>query len=353
MKAIILKNKMYRNKFNRLLLSYASKLDPSYLSLIKIVIIRFKKYSDNEYYILLSLLYALYFFKIIDLDSKILKKRDRKNIKRMIEVYEYTLLWEFEKYTYSTMRLSPDLLLFKEIINYTVLLSEDNYLKIVSHTENYYKSCWYMIPCLTMSESRLLAFFQDIYFKKIYPKEYKITKQWTLWQWTSYEIPWAYHIEVINDLSYLITEAKVIWKIQIRKKTYFSLYNKMKRKNSNTLSDTIWVRIIFDDLPDLYAFIQTFEEKCVYTKKKDYITSPKSNGYQSIHYKYISPYRNEEVQVELQLRTIEMEKWIHNRKEISHFNYTIKENKWAPLFTEVHDWYKYMLEYTKNKKDRL
>ncbi|QFR39151.1 bifunctional (p)ppGpp synthetase/guanosine-3',5'-bis(diphosphate) 3'-pyrophosphohydrolase [Candidatus Gracilibacteria bacterium 28_42_T64] len=350
MEEIIVKNKYYKKKFDAVLSTYSDFLAPHYLSLVKIVIIRFKKYSDNEYFVVLALKYALYFFKIVDLDDPIMSKKDRKNIKEMTEVYEYTLGGEYEKYVHSTMELSNDLLLFKVIIKSTILQSEDHYMKIISNTSRYYKSCGYMIPYLTWTESRLLPFFQDIYFKKIYPKEYKETKKADLQKGNSYEIPGGYHIEVVNDLSYLMKEAWVIGQTQIRKKTFFSLYNKMQRKNSNTISNSIGVRIIFNGQADLYKFINIFESKFVYISKKDYIINPKPNGYKSIHYKYINPYRNGEVLVELQLRTLEIDNNIQKRNEVSHFTYTTKEHKWAPLFTEVHDGHKYMLKYMEEKQ---
>jgi (p)ppGpp synthase/HD superfamily hydrolase len=71
-------------------------------------------------------------------------------------------------------------------------------------------------------------------------------------------------------------------------------------------------------------------------KKKDYISEPKENGYQSLHYSFLTPYGNNEIYVELQLRTIDMDLEISNAKEISHFTYSIKKNKWAELFSEVH-----------------
>jgi hypothetical protein len=49
----------------------------------------------------------------------------------------------------------------------------------------------------------------------------------------------------------------------------------------------------------------------------------------------MTPYANNEVYVELQLRTAEMDQTNHDAKEISHYSYTIKKNKWDDLFSEV------------------
>jgi hypothetical protein len=36
---------------------------------------------------------------------------------------------------------------------------------------------------------------------------------------------------------------------------------------------------------------------------------------------------------------------------LSHFTYTVKKNKWDPLFVEVHKWYEIMEEYLKINKN--
>jgi hypothetical protein len=65
----------------------------------------------------------------------------------------------------------------------------------------------------------------------------------------------------------------------------------------------------------------------------------------------MTPYANNEVYVELQLRTEDMDKNIHNAKELSHYTYTIKKNKWNNLFVEVDYGYKHLVKYIeKNKK---
>ncbi|QFR39152.1 bifunctional (p)ppGpp synthetase/guanosine-3',5'-bis(diphosphate) 3'-pyrophosphohydrolase [Candidatus Gracilibacteria bacterium 28_42_T64] len=358
MEGIILKNKSYQKKFDSILLKYGDELSVNNLTQLKIVIIRFKKYSNNEYFILFALKYILCFFKVIDYRNPIITKRDRKKVKKVIQIYTYPMNGYFEKYIYTLMNIDKDFLLFNIILKYSALLGEDKYMALLGEDKNmgaiwnkekYFKSCGYMLPYLTLTESRLLPFFQDIYFKKIYPKEYRETKKCDLQKGSNYEIPGGYHIEVVNDLSHLMTEAQVLAQTQIRKKTYFSLYNKMQRKNRDTVSDSIGVRIIFKKQDDLYKFIYVFENKFVHITKKDYIINPKPNGYQSIHYKYINPYRNGEVLVELQLRTLEMDNNIQNRSEVSHFTYTVKQHKWAPLFTEVHDGYKYMLQFMEKK----
>lgn len=138
----------------------------------------------------------------------------------------------------------------------------------------------------------------------------------------------------------------VDWTINLRKKSYFSLYSKYNRKKDKNVTDSIWVRIIFSSLKKLNMFKKQFETDYLYIKKKDYIKSPKENWYKAIHYSYINPFRNWEILVELQIKTKEMENEIVNdTNSLSHYCYTINSNKWDPLFKEVLEWYKIMSNY--------
>lgn len=141
----------------------------------------------------------------------------------------------------------------------------------------------------------------------------------------------------------------IIWRVYFRKKSYFSLYSKLNRKKGDIL-DFIWARIIFDTEEDIYSFCNEFEQNHVFIKKKDYIKKPKENWYKSIHYTFITTYKDLEMLVELQLRTKDTHSHIRNAANVSHFSYTIKENKWDKLFEEVHFWHKYIMKSMKTKK---
>ena len=169
----------------------------------------------------------------------------------------------------------------------------------------------------------------------------KMKKSWTTW---------GYIISIVNNLNEWLFEAGLSARIQMRKKSYFSIFNKIKRKLNAEFLDSIWVRMIFKDLEELQKFEEVFETKFIYSKKKDYINTPKENGYQSLHYTFMTPYANNEVFVELQLRTEQMDKNIREAKEISHYSYTIKANKWDSMFEEVQFWYNHLLRYIESQK---
>ena len=186
-----------------------------------------------------------------------------------------------------------------------------------------------------------------MYFKKIYTEKYKETKELYLEKINSVPFPWDHMITVINNLNNIMLEAWILWRTQIRKKSYFSLYNKIKRKESEDIVDSIWVRIILNTKKDIYKFTKVFENRYIFKQKKDFINFPKENWYKSIHYSFLTPYRDIEVLAELQIRTIKMDSEINDSKEISHYNYTKNKKKWSEEFVEIIEWEKLLNEIIK------
>lgn len=95
--------------------------------------------------------------------------------------------------------------------------------------------------------------------------------------------------------------------IQSRVKHIYSIYMKMRRKNKtlDEIYDQIAVRIIVPDVAKCYSTLSTIH--AVYSsiggEFDDYIASPKSNGYQSIH---TAVYGADKRVVEIQIRTQHM-----------------------------------------------
>jgi len=342
MKEIKFKNKEYQERFDNLLYVESKKLTDDQYLLIKIIMIHYKKYSTNEYYLLLALLRGLVFFKGLDINDKCIEDSDREKLIILSESFSYEIWWDREKYLASVLKMSNNLFLLKMIIKYTILSFEDKYIDLIPNIWNYYKSIWYIIPYLTLKEINLLWFFQDKYFEKVYPKEFSYTKKHYFKKINNTIIPWEYLVYVVNNLSDLMSKAWVIWRIKLRKKSFFSVYNKLIRKATQQIDDSIWIRVIFSNTDEINIFTWFFEDICFCVKKKDYIKKPKKNWYKSIHYTYLSPYEDRELKIELQLRTTKIDKQIKKTKDLSHYTYTLKENKWADLFEEVHLWYDYI-----------
>ena len=93
-----------------------------------------------------------------------------------------------------------------------------------------------------------------------------------------------------------------------REKTAFSIWNKMRRKNVafEQLSDIMAFRIIVKDVGQCYQSLGIIHTnyRVVPGRFKDYISTSKPNGYQSLHTGIIGPARQ---RIEIQIRTQEMD----------------------------------------------
>jgi GTP pyrophosphokinase len=92
-----------------------------------------------------------------------------------------------------------------------------------------------------------------------------------------------------------------------REKMPFSIWKKMETKNIEfeQLSDIIAFRIVVDSIPECYQVLGVIhaEWHTIPGRFKDYISTPKSNGYQSLHTSIMGPGQQ---RIEVQIRTKEM-----------------------------------------------
>ncbi len=118
---------------------------------------------------------------------------------------------------------------------------------------------------------------------------------------------------IIDDLGKILKEAGVEGEITGREKTRYSIWKKMQRKNVafEQLSDIMAFRVMVDKQEDCYLVLGTIHGKyhSVPGRFKDYISTPKPNGYKSIHTTIMGPRRQ---RIEVQIRTHEM----HNEAEL-------------------------------------
>ena len=112
-----------------------------------------------------------------------------------------------------------------------------------------------------------------------------------------------------------------------RLKTVYSIWRKMQRKKvtMDQLSDIMAFRILVPNTQDCYRALGAIHAAypTVMGRFKDYISTPKRNGYQSLHTGVIGP---ENHKIEIQLRTPEM----HNVAEngvAAHWNYKDPETR--------------------------
>ena len=121
------------------------------------------------------------------------------------------------------------------------------------------------------------------------------------------------HEEFLNhikeNISEKLNEAQIKHVISARVKHIYSIYRKMyaQHKNINEIYDICAVRVIVDSVTDCYNVLGYVHDlyKPIPGRFKDYISTPKPNGYQSLHTTVIG---REGIPFEIQIRTEEMHK---------------------------------------------
>src|SRR5271163_1009670 len=113
---------------------------------------------------------------------------------------------------------------------------------------------------------------------------------------------------VLRELEATLREGGVPAQVSGRKKTPYSIWRKMQRKNVQfeQLSDVMAVRVVVDTVDNCYQALGIIHSAypVVPGRFKDYISTPKPNGYRSLHTGVIGPQRQ---RIEIQIRTVEMQ----------------------------------------------
>ena len=137
--------------------------------------------------------------------------------------------------------------------------------------------------------------------------------------------------EILDDEFSMIQGHEPIHNIESRLKTAESAYEKLRRRgyeqtpqNLSKLTDIAGVRVVCGYIEDIYKIARVFlnQTGVRLLKEKDYIKTPKSNGYRSLHLIVEIPVSLSTIQmgvpVEIQLRTISMNMWASLEHEVSY-----------------------------------
>ncbi|MCP1336112.1 RelA/SpoT family protein [Futiania mangrovi] len=151
---------------------------------------------------------------------------------------------------------------------------------------------------------------------------------------------------IADALRILLAEKGIEAQVKGREKRPYSIWKKMERKTIafEQLSDLIGFRVIVDDVDTCYDALGHIHRAWAFVpgRFKDYISTPKRNGYRSLHTTVIGP---EKQRVEIQIRTQAMED-IAERGVAAHWNY--KDGaKAAPREIRAYEWLRelvFMLE---------
>ncbi len=149
---------------------------------------------------------------------------------------------------------------------------------------------------------------EDLAFYYIYPEEYKKIDNFI--KEHQHAIQLTFNKFISSTKKILEQNGFDLNKIQIysRIKHYYSIYLKMQRKgvNIDEVLDLLAIRILVEDDIDCYKILGFLhlEYKPLISRFKDYISTPKENGYQTIH---TTVFYNSKI-YEVQIRTFEMHK---------------------------------------------
>ncbi|MFL2510636.1 MAG: hypothetical protein ACJ0RE_05710 [Alphaproteobacteria bacterium] len=100
--------------------------------------------------------------------------------------------------------------------------------------------------------------------------------------------------EIRYELKKLFLESESQCSIHGRIKTPYSIWNKIKRKDISfeQLSDIMAFRVITNSTRECYRLLGILHRNFPYIQGrfKDFISSPKNNGYRALHTSVIGPY---------------------------------------------------------------
>jgi len=145
------------------------------------------------------------------------------------------------------------------------------------------------------------------------------------------------------ELSEILNDNHIEAEIHGREKTPFSIWRKVQKKRISLeqITDIIGFRITLSTVDECYKTLGIFHKKwnCIPGKFKDYISSPKINGYKSLHTSVIGSNKKP---IEIQIRTHEMHEFAE-RGVASHWKYKSSE-KFNSLSWKEYDWLKDLVE---------
>lgn len=156
--------------------------------------------------------------------------------------------------------------------------------------------------------------------------------------------------KVKNSLREILGELEIHGEIMGRRKHAYSIYKKITNKHQNIddIFDLVALRVLVDKLPECYAVLGRVQQLFtpISGRFKDYISTPKSNGYQSLHTTILY----DGLPVEIQVRTFDM----HRSAEYgyaAHWMYKEKRNKQDSLDEKL-GWIRQILEENNNFTSR-
>lgn len=146
--------------------------------------------------------------------------------------------------------------------------------------------------------------FEDICFQLLEPVAYEELKNNALMKTEDNQK----QIKITREkLEQILSELGVEGEIQARQKHFYSVYKKLQKKNITLgkVYDLVAMRVLVPTIEDCYAVFGKIHSiyKPISGRVKDYIATPKPNGYQSLHTTIVADNNRP---LEIQIRTFDM-----------------------------------------------
>ncbi len=163
---------------------------------------------------------------------------------------------------------------------------------------------------------------EDLAFPYVYPKEYE--RVMTLMKQKAGKAEELLERERKNLQKKLVEAGMTHFQTSYRVKGLYSMYHKLMRKewNIDQIYDMLAIRVVLDTVEDCYKALGVIHEfwRPLPGRMKDYIASPKPNGYQSIHTTVTT---HSGIIMEIQIRTYKM----HHESEYGVASHLIYKEK--------------------------
>lgn len=150
---------------------------------------------------------------------------------------------------------------------------------------------------------------------------------------------------IIGELNKILQAEGIDCDVTGREKTRYSIWRKMQRKNVafEQLSDIMAFRIVVPNIQECYHALGVIHGRypTVPGRFKDYISTPKPNGYRSIHTTVIGP---EKHRIEVQIRTRDMQDeadlgvaahWAYKEDKVKAKLKDIKQYRWMRELLDI------------------
>jgi GTP diphosphokinase / guanosine-3',5'-bis(diphosphate) 3'-diphosphatase len=154
---------------------------------------------------------------------------------------------------------------------------------------------------------------------------------------------------IVDRLKRVLGEDGMEVSVSGREKSPYSIWRKMQRKNVGfeQLSDIMAFRVVVGGVPECYRALGLIHGRypLVPGRFKDYVSTPKPNGYRSLHTSVIGP---EQQRIEIQIRTRDM----HDVAEYgvaAHWSY--KDGRPGSAEGNSYRWLRELLELLENASD--